>query len=446
MTLNVTKKSPSSGLKLQQDGARQRRIGPRGVTQLLEHLPALATKLSLDLAGTGLTERGVAALATCLRPSLLDLNLNLGHCSVQAEGCSILGRSLPPTLSSLSMAFRSCPRLHQGGAVLLSAGIARLNLDTLNLDFSGCGLRDEGVRRMAQNLPSSLCSLSLDLGGCPMTEQAAMVLLAKCAGLSNLRQLQLSTFGCPIGDFAIPSAFSPNFKRLTLNFSGSSVGDKLACSLGCCFPTLLEQLELTLISTSVTDAGITGIASLADGLTGLQSLGLDLSGCRISDGGIRTLVERLPTSLVHLALGVAGCEVTDVCSCGLTSWKEHMSTLVLDLGETKLCDKDLEELLLGARKLRQLSLNCSNSRVTCASTSLAAAVGSLNRPPFCDLRLDLTGCCLSSNGLQGMLAECPSQYSTGGIRIVHNQTDASMVGHAQHEAVSWKGSHLFFLF
>lgn len=409
--------------QLQRDSSRQKRLGPRTLAQLLDRLPTSARKLCLDLSGSGLTDRGAVAIATALPSTLLELRLFFGQCKLQKDGCAALADALPQTLASLTLDLRECP-LHQGGAVTLSAGIARLPcLGDLVLDFGGCGTRDEGAERIARHLPPSLRSLVLDFGGCHLTARAATALLTKCATLPSLHYLKIGAFGCPIVDFRIPTAFCPTLERLVLNFSGSGVGENMLHSLGCCLPIGLEQLDLTLIGTGVTNAGV---ASIAGRLPRLQSLGLDVSGCQVCSDGVLALMDKLPESLSHLSLGIAGCEVEDVGACGLTNWTSHLSTLKLDLNETRIHDTDLAQLLRKAHQLTRLSLNCHSSNVTCTNTDLVAALTNRQCMQDCQLCLDLTGCSLSEEGLRRVLAGLASSSGAPGQQhdIVHDQAGA----------------------
>lgn len=137
-------------------------------------------------------------------------------------------------------------------------------------------------------------------------------------------------------------------------------------------------------------------------------------------------MDKLPESLSHLSLGIAGCEVEDVGACGLTNWTSHLSTLKLDLSETRIHDTDLAQLLRKAHQLTRLSLNCHSSNVTCTNTDLVAALTNRQCMQDCQLCLDLTGCSLSEEGLRRVLAGLASSSGAPGQQhdIVHDQAGA----------------------
>ena len=424
---------------MQLNGVRQKRIGPGAMRRLLQHLPTSASKLCMDLTGTGLTDRSAAAIAYSLPSSLLELSLCFASCNLQTDGCVALGLVLSQGLAHLSLDFRSCP-ISQEGVRSLLACIAKLHLKKLRLEFGECGfgLRDAAIGHVAESLPPSLVSLCLSFGGCPITELAAVALLTSCGRLPQLKLLQLLTFGCPIADFKVPIPFSRTVKRVLLNLSGSCVGDRMMRSLGHRLPDILEELELTLIGTAVTDSGL---LAFAEGLPGLTSLALDVSGCRLGDDAIAALLERLPAALQSFSLGVAGCEIQNAVTCGLTDWPSHILALTLDISDTSVGDSELLQILKGTSHIKKLSVSCQGSKVTCTNAGLAKVMVSCKRVEDSILRLDLTRCSLSKDGLRGVVAEISRPQGRRVTHIIHDEISFAAEDQLSESPAFWRTQH-----
>uniref|UniRef100_A0A7S4Q8E4 Uncharacterized protein n=1 Tax=Alexandrium monilatum TaxID=311494 RepID=A0A7S4Q8E4_9DINO len=160
------------------------RCGIRAVGAASLRLPDGLQRLRLSLQKCDIGPEGAKALT--LPDSLLRLELDLAHCLVGPGGAAAL--RLPPALEELGLGLLRCAIGDRGARALALPE----SLHQLQLDLTRCALGAEGLRGL--RLPPRLASLSLDLTMCPVGVEGAKALLANLP--ATLKTLELELGGC----------------------------------------------------------------------------------------------------------------------------------------------------------------------------------------------------------------------------------------------------------
>jgi len=137
--------------------------------QLAACLPTTLQVLKLDFRHCrALGNVAIQAFSAALPPGLKELSLNFNHCRRLTDtGLDGLSKAFPCGLSVLSLDFNGCSRLTDVAVCCLFAGLAKLRLTKLFLDFSYCTVAGEIVQAFILHAPKTLQNVDLWFVGCP---------------------------------------------------------------------------------------------------------------------------------------------------------------------------------------------------------------------------------------------------------------------------------------
>ncbi|KAL0992603.1 hypothetical protein UPYG_G00095600 [Umbra pygmaea] len=198
---------------------------------LLEMLPLVKTRISVLLAGRGITEKGCAALVLALKsnPSNLE-ELDLSNNDLKDAGVKMISALLEdPECRLETLRLSGCGITEKGFAALVSA--LKSNCSNLKeLDLSKNDLEDAGVKMISALLEDPQFRLeTLRLSGCLVTKEGcASLVSALRLNPSHLKELDLS-YNHP-GDSGV-TLFSAGLKDPTWRLEKLNVDHGGECRL-----------------------------------------------------------------------------------------------------------------------------------------------------------------------------------------------------------------------
>jgi len=228
----------------------------------------------------------------------------------------------------------------------LTESLKRLSsLESVSLSFKNCdGISGKGIKSISEGLQRcrSLKSINLNLRNCDDISDQDMKILAK--GLKRLSALESITLEC-----GIHYNYSANIRGKGLK--------KLSESLKrLCF---LRSIDLKFPNYDhIRDEGLESISkNIIQRLGSLQSLGLDFSGCEITDGGLENLGASLEGHISLQALKLHFSVNQHITDEGLESLSKRLQKLnslrFLDLGfySCEITDRGVEKIGKGIEML-----------------------------------------------------------------------------------------------
>lgn len=322
----LSRNLPTSLNTLELDFATCEKIGHKGIEYLSEKMPPLLRTLHLDfwmcgaisndggihgekggvqmladalsetletliLRFTGIrgnfNDKGVQCLAKKLPEGLKVLKLDLLYLDGLGDaGLEGLGQDLPSTLQTFELKVEGCDKITDAGITFLCDKMISMELHTLLLQVEFCSqITNKGVNDLAERLPTTLRSLSLNFGSCrQITDDGVIALAHKLP--SSLQKLHLDVKYC------------------------KKVGDMGVTALGRNLPTSLVELSLHFGDCElIYDAGI---VALAKGLPQtIEWLEINMWRCKnVGDTGVMYIAKVLPASCKVLLLTIDGTKVS----------------------------------------------------------------------------------------------------------------------------------------
>jgi Ran GTPase-activating protein (RanGAP) involved in mRNA processing and transport len=411
-----------------------------GALTTLADSPTLES-LDVELEGTGLDDRSLAALARLGRSSLRTMRLGLSN--NRGIGAGDAGTHLA--------AFGDAPRLHTlcldldrcGLGCSDVRGLVRIRdapfLETLHLDFNLNQIGDTGAMYLMQlSGARRLTTLTLDLTCTDLGDDGVNCLVYLAANTPSLRSLclRLGENG-GIGDRGVCAlaalADVHTLRTLTIDLgSNFQIGQSALGHLGSLmYNPWLTTLRLVLRNTAINDEGIAGL--IRSRSTRLETFRLDLMDNNLTHVGVRMLAHQLlamqSLSDLHLNLGHMGLDgegaewiaqlrhtpnlkVLHLDLCGnpigdhgayalaFLASAPALQSLTLMLGRTQIGDAGARGLvgLKASRMIHTLHLNLSSNQLSARGVAALADLyedRDLREAPMRSLFLDLDQCGLS---------------------------------------------------
>lgn len=317
---------------LQSINLSQNELGCSGVACLVEHLQTLRSLRSLSICSNLLGDAGAAALSTLFKTNSFGSQLRTLRMS-----CNRIGAAGAASLASAFRTFAyleeldvSGNRFGENGWIAIGAAcrertaagesclphLRRLHIQATQMTPLAAQALLEALRDAA--IAANLWSLQMDRnvigrhGSSALKRQDdATVASHGVVGLSScLRRSHhlavLSLEGCGLSDDDVEQLHANDaFARLSnltsLRLSGNILlGPKSACALAKEFTHMHSLAYLDLRGTALGGLGGAELGPYLVDLVRLRTL--DVSECRLGDGGVTALVQNLPPSLQELAL------------------------------------------------------------------------------------------------------------------------------------------------
>mmetsp|Transcript_104045 Transcript_104045/g.303748 ORF Transcript_104045/g.303748 Transcript_104045/m.303748 type:complete len:593 (-) Transcript_104045:64-1842(-) len=290
---------------------RQGDIESPGIKALLDGLPIWLTSLDLNLGSNDLDPLCVThAFRHVLRSlsNLEELRLDFEECEI---GCTLPGciaRGLPISLVELSLEFGGCDLTNEAVQEVCQAMAAQVGLQKLSLSFRACNVAG-GVAELGQHMPPNLVSLSLNFFNSDIGDDDAVAVARSLP--SSLKALDLSFGGCSLMTAVCMQRWFESLpgclRELKLEFEWLSLSQVTSI----CLPRRLEAFDLHANALYSGHKGNSPILkALAIGLRellALRKLRLDFGMCDLSLRQARRIMQSLPSAISHADLDFGGC-------------------------------------------------------------------------------------------------------------------------------------------
>ncbi|CAK9012580.1 LRR and CARD domains-containing protein 3) (Nucleotide-binding oligomerization domain protein 3) [Durusdinium trenchii] len=254
---------------------------PGAAIAALEALLLSPTAEEVGLFSASVGERGMVALAECLKTSAALKNLRLSRCDILHSGVTFADCDPAKKLTEALTANRTLRRLSLAGCKLgptcgpLFAAILRENAALLELDLSENGLNGSSATALAEGLSVNRTLFALNLDD-NLVDTTGAALLAEALKV-NVAMRRLSLENNVIGDLgatAFAEALKTNGSVKELNLSHNNIGQNGALALAEMVEInrTLQQLVLRF-----NKSGYTGSKALAAALSKNEAMvALDL--------------------------------------------------------------------------------------------------------------------------------------------------------------------------
>lgn len=286
--------------KLQLGFSYTSNAGPNNISSLSKSFRKLTNLRALELLlenGGGTNDATVRHL---LRSNNIRRLINLDHLNLSFKDCTqitnegvawvsqILRRF--KSLKTLNLSFEGINEIEETGMEPLARAIARLQLESLTLNFSSChDMSDEALNQLLNYFYKldNLKSLNLQFISCPITERSLIFLFKELKKLTQLKFLELSFEKNPttemyIEEINIEKDMHENMRENNLIQILRDALEELKH---------LRTLELTLIEYDLNKSDLRNLAATLSRLPDLEGLRFMLDNVYV-DAKIKSLVPR----------------------------------------------------------------------------------------------------------------------------------------------------------
>lgn len=330
------------------------------VNGIANMISSVATLTEIDLSHNRLGDKGTKNLFKAILTNPLKSHLekiNLSSNGIEREGAQALKEFIIGQNQLRSVVFNNND-IQNEGCIYISEAIS-VSKSLITFELSNNGITMKGVKAIGKMLSENnvLEHFTFSMQNAKRIEGMRSL----CHGIAtNKKLISLDLSSSKIGSEGtslLVEALSKNSTLLKLNISNNDVEDEGLLLLAKC---MKENATLTHLNLSINDFRRIGTSSVASAITFSCLSDIDLSGCSLSQGGVKALCISLRNNNSVEKLNLNNCRLGDADAQEISSALLENKTLkVLEMDDNKFEAQGLisiSEMILQNPPLQQLSI------------------------------------------------------------------------------------------